>query len=404
MQTPSSSEQSGSDTDPSVNINHDQAQEQEQERPIVLILGLTGAGKTTFLNHLAETNFPVAVDDDMEACTATTQTAVAIVGGVEILLVDTPGFDDPDKSEARVLINVTEWIKNNLRGQHKVTAALYLHSIETTKMYGSNLRNFHLFANLIGGQSMKNVGLVTTHWDTVPNATALRREAQLSARPWSVYLQHGAQTYRTNNSRQSCRAIARQLLELQPTFLQIQEEMTRGKKALRDTEAGKHVIKVVEERIQDEKECIAELKKRAKDLAGEEKADTEKLIAEAEAKLETYMEDLKQVEHVSTWGESAVNLVKTQGPQLALNLATIALTRRGANIALAGAQSQIGMLLKDNAALKETVAAAAARGASNMVPNSFAIGTGFGTSYWGLEKTFEVVKWAVPKIIAGLPI
>jgi energy-coupling factor transporter ATP-binding protein EcfA2 len=372
-------------------------QQKEQERPIVLILGLTGAGKTTFLNHIAGSDLPVAHDDDMNACTATTQTAIATIGDVEIQLVDTPGFDDPNKSEARVLIDVAEWIKDNLRGQRKVTAALYLHSIETTKMYGSNLRNFHLFANLVGGRSMNNVGLVTTHWDTVPRATAIRRESQLSARPWSIYLQHGARTYRAENSRESCRAIARQLLELQPTFLQIQEEMTRGRKALRDTEAGKHVIKEVEQRIQEEREYIGVLKKRLKEVDGEEEVETKKLLTEAEARLERYLSDLEQVKHVPTWGERTVNFAKSQGPQFAANMALNYVMKRGTNMALAGAQSQIETL-------EEQVATAAASSAGRVLPHSFVVGAGAGSSYWTLEKAFEIGKWAIPKIVANLPI
>ncbi|KAL9065847.1 MAG: hypothetical protein Q9161_007955 [Pseudevernia consocians] len=73
--------------------------------PIVLVIGLTGAGKTTFINHV--TGLKLAVGKGMAACTTMSTYEVGVIDGTEVAFVDTPGFDDPQKSDADILINIT---------------------------------------------------------------------------------------------------------------------------------------------------------------------------------------------------------------------------------------------------------------------------------------------------------
>jgi len=46
---------------------------------------------------------------------------------------------------------------------------------------------------------MKNVGLVSTHWDTVPSTDTEDREAYLTVKSWSVMIAAGASIYRLAN-------------------------------------------------------------------------------------------------------------------------------------------------------------------------------------------------------------
>ena len=73
--------------------------------PIVHVLGLTGAGKTTFINHV--TGSKLAVGKGMAACTTMSTYEVGVIDCTEVAFVDTTGFDDPQKSDADILIDVT---------------------------------------------------------------------------------------------------------------------------------------------------------------------------------------------------------------------------------------------------------------------------------------------------------
>ena len=229
---------------------------QKFEGPIVLVLGLTGAGKTTFINHISKS--ALAVGRGMKSCTATSEYVTVKKNGVEVAFVDTPGFDDPEKSDAQILIDVTTWIQTNLGGTEKITAALYLHSIETTKMRGSALDNVEFFQRLVGNKAMSNITLVTTHWDKTDEAIGKEREGYLASDPWNVMIQHGAGIYRLDNKYSSCYNMVERVLRAQPKFLQIQTEMAGERKRLSETDAGANLWGKLETKISVTENSIQE--------------------------------------------------------------------------------------------------------------------------------------------------
>lgn len=325
--------------------------------PIVLVLGLTGAGKTTFINHITKSNF--AVGHGMDACTTTAYHAIAKIDGVNVAFVDTPGFDDPEKSDADVLIDVTTWIDEHLGGKRQVTAALYLHSINKQKMHGSAFRNFNMFSKLIGSKSMKNVGLVSTHWDAVPTTTAEDREAFLTAKSWSLMIAAGARIYRLKNDYHSCHLMSLDLLKAQPTFIKIQMEMAKefGGKPLSRTEVGQDVYRELQERIADEQSKIKEMEEQlAKgdfEVPGM-KIELEKELEKSKKQLARYERDRERVEKVPTWTEAVLGFGKRHGPSVASFLATQAIQNYRGNAILQASQNQVAALTAELAA-KEAV-------------------------------------------------
>ncbi len=187
----------------------------------------------------------------MGACTTMSTYKVGNIDGTEVAFVDTPGFDDPKKSDADILIDVTSWIEKHLGGKTKVTAGLYIHSIMTAKMHGSAARNLSLFSKIIGTDSMSNVALVTTHWDVATDDEAIDREAYLITNAWSMMLENKARKYRLYNDVVSARDMMNDMLTAQPRFIKIQKEMAKefDGKALSRTEAGEGVCKELSERI-----------------------------------------------------------------------------------------------------------------------------------------------------------
>jgi GTP-binding protein EngB required for normal cell division len=287
--------------------------------PIVLVLGLTGAGKSTLINQLTNANLPVG--RGMEACTTTSAGSFGKIDDVEVAFVDTPGFDDPEKSDARVVIDITKWIAENLGGTQKVTAALYLHSIATKKMHGSAIRNFTMFSKLIGSNSMKNVGLVSTHWDAVDKGVAEERQAFLMARPWDLMIRSGARMYQLDNRYETCSEMVVDLLKAQPSFLKIQKEMAKEfqHKPLSRTDVGKDVSRELEERIATEQTNILqtnELLSTGTFEAPEMKEELQRSLQKSEQNLARLLADREDVKKTPTWGEAAWSLTKACGPFL----------------------------------------------------------------------------------------
>lgn len=64
------------------------------------ILGVTGAGKSTFISKC--TDKEVSIGHNLQACTQEVGVFLCKHRGVNIYLIDTPGFDDTDRSDTEV--------------------------------------------------------------------------------------------------------------------------------------------------------------------------------------------------------------------------------------------------------------------------------------------------------------
>lgn len=315
--------------------------------PIVLVLGLTGAGKTTFINQI--TNANLAVSRGMAACTTTSTHATGVIDGVEVAFVDTPGFDDPEKSDAGILIDITTWIKDHLGGQTMVTAALYLHSIQTKRLHGSASRNFLLFKTLVGSESMANVGLVSTHWDVALKDEAMDREVDLTNADWSIMLKSGARVYRLFNDAESAQQMVVDMLRSQPKFIKIQTEMARefGRKPLSETEAGKGVCNELMGRIDKEQADLHALEQflaKRDSMEPGVKEKLEKEAAELRLKLHQLQTDRKNVEKVPSWGATIWDLTKKNGLGLAMTAIQYGASGAAATAAANAATNKIAEL------------------------------------------------------------
>lgn len=64
------------------------------------VLGVTGAGKSTFISKC--TDKEVSIGHNLQACTQEVGVFLCKHRGVNVYLIDTPGFDDTDRSDTEV--------------------------------------------------------------------------------------------------------------------------------------------------------------------------------------------------------------------------------------------------------------------------------------------------------------
>lgn len=96
-----------------------------------------------------------------------------------IYLIDTPGFDDTDKSDTEVLREIAAWLADSYKNKIRLHGIIYLHRITDIRMQGSAKRNLTLFKKLCGDDALKRVVLATTMWDRVEWQVAEQREKEL---------------------------------------------------------------------------------------------------------------------------------------------------------------------------------------------------------------------------------
>ncbi|KAF8421532.1 P-loop containing nucleoside triphosphate hydrolase protein [Terfezia claveryi] len=207
---------------------------------VILVTGVTGAGKSSFIQTITgDSN--VVIGHGLHSSTQAITTYLAVIEGTHYRFLDTPGFNDTVRSEMDVLLCITSWLCDLYCANIRITGIVHVHRISDDRIQGSSFRNLRMLEALCGETCMPNVILMTTHWDKVPTALGQERESELRSGFWNQMIQKGAQTARFDGSATSGWKIAVSLKNCSPVVLAIQEQMIDQGKVLSETDAGQVV-------------------------------------------------------------------------------------------------------------------------------------------------------------------
>ncbi|KAF9533688.1 P-loop containing nucleoside triphosphate hydrolase protein [Crepidotus variabilis] len=211
---------------------------------IIAIMGPSGSGKSRIIDTLAHTNWsgPGLANVTQKIQSVKTTLKSRNGKGVQVTLVDTPGFGDTHKSDLQILEMIADWLEQNYRKGVCLTGIIYLARITDNRITGDSFRCMKMFGKLCGGaeQLAKRVAFVTTMWDKIQHNVGTGREMALRdvLRPM---LDRGARVLRSNNTRTSNQQIVLDLIDLtasQPHPVLMQEEMVDQARPLIETEAA----------------------------------------------------------------------------------------------------------------------------------------------------------------------
>lgn len=192
--------------------------------------------------------------------------------GKNLVLVDTPGFDDGERTDEDIFESLADWLKQSYNKGQRLSALLYLHRIIANREKGSNLRNLRVFKTLCGEENFDKIILGITWWDQLDPQVALAREQMLYDTPefWGDMISKGSRIQRIPHDKAQCIQLVYDLAKNQRTTLRIQDEMAKGKNALQTTAAKEmehykaiHAIKDAEEGDRKAQEISHHLKSQA---------------------------------------------------------------------------------------------------------------------------------------------
>jgi hypothetical protein len=128
---------------------------------------------------------------------------------VEHTLVDTPGFEDTNRSDTEILEMLVNWLATSYRAGQRLRGILYLYRIDETRMKGSSLRNLNMFKQLCGEDFYKYLTLGTTCWSLVDYSNGVSRETQLTNTMsfWKAMIDKGATRVRVPDSAYEARQL-----------------------------------------------------------------------------------------------------------------------------------------------------------------------------------------------------
>ncbi|KAH7154155.1 hypothetical protein DER46DRAFT_612687 [Fusarium sp. MPI-SDFR-AT-0072] len=251
---------------------------------LIAIMGMTGSGKSTFISLCTGQDVPVG--HELQACTQhVTAYQCKWSDTSDIYLLDTPGFDDTNRSDTEVLKEIALCLTKTYEDNIKLSGILYLHRITDRRMGGSAKKNLMMFRKLCGKDSLKNVILVTTMWEDEYAATGEKREQELIATGgfWGALVEEGAQINRHNNTRSSAMSLLRTIAKNNRVTISIQKEMVSEHKDLNETEAGIGLnsdILLAEQRVMKEMSEALEMERQARKDQDERSAEEQRQYRE----------------------------------------------------------------------------------------------------------------------------
>ncbi|KAG8731937.1 hypothetical protein FRC11_001479 [Ceratobasidium sp. 423] len=213
---------------------------------LIALFGATGTGKTTVSAAQIQFHFiageDLEVGNELESCThEVTPTRVFQIDGQDIILVDTPGFDDTELSDTDILKRITAFLTSTYQEGYKLTGVIYLHRISDIRVGGVSRRTFQIFRGLCGQETLSNVLIVTNMWSNPPTTKEVRNEKQLreNSKFFQPAIAAGARMVRRpyKNS-ESAHDIIRMLLDKPPVAMKIQRQIVDEGEGFYTTDAA----------------------------------------------------------------------------------------------------------------------------------------------------------------------
>ncbi|RXW14329.1 hypothetical protein EST38_g11526 [Candolleomyces aberdarensis] len=204
---------------------------------------MTGSGKSTFINLATQSPNKLRVGHSVQSCTEDVERADPFdLDGRRIVLFDTPGFDDTNKTETETLRIIAFELEKQYRKGQTLHGIIYVHRISDLRVGGLAKTNFGVFRKLCGDPSLRNVVIMTNMWSRLESEIeGRRRAAELASLDdfFKPAIAKGAvMMHHTKDTVQSTRAVIRQILKNHPIALNIQKEIVDEHKDIDKTGAG----------------------------------------------------------------------------------------------------------------------------------------------------------------------
>ncbi|PVF99835.1 hypothetical protein CPB86DRAFT_796216 [Serendipita vermifera] len=262
---------------------------------IVLVVGLTGAGKSTFIS-LATNRGDKPIGHDLKSHTkdiALTR-AVNPFNGQSVIFVDTPGFNDTTRLDDEIFGIIVDFINKDSRVN--LDTILWLHRISDNRANDMSPKYLEDILKTCNGRKMPHLILATTMWDEVNIQRGEEREKQLEMEIWKNMTEKGCKIHRFAKTHESAWEILRNVNAISRADILLSVEMTLKHRELKETEAGRTLNKQLQRLIKEQKE----MKRSLKGMAGKHvdravKEELAKRMEEVEKKMASIAEQMNDL-------------------------------------------------------------------------------------------------------------
>src|SRR5271154_915242 len=89
--------------------------------------------------------------------TSEVRSYTTILNDKNVILVDTPGFDDTFEADEEIVERIAEWLSMTYQSKRFLNGILYMHRIDVPRLAGSSSRSLRMLKEICGRDAYKNI-------------------------------------------------------------------------------------------------------------------------------------------------------------------------------------------------------------------------------------------------------
>ncbi|MCJ1314184.1 hypothetical protein MMC25_007864 [Agyrium rufum] len=255
----------------------------------VAIMGVTGAGKSSFIRTITQRD-DIVIGKGLQSETVDAASYLFSCEGINYALIDTPGFNDTKRSDQEVLAAIMKYLSEEYEMGQLLSGIIYLHPISCPRVQGSMMNQIRVLKELCGSEAFDNVLLGTTFWEEVELAKAEAREEELFSTDCFLgdMKDFGAKPTRVYQDREHCIELIQSFAVKERKALKIQRDLAKPGARLESTSAAE-ILSGELIALQLEQDRELDLIREEADRAEEERI---RVVREREARLQREQEEV----------------------------------------------------------------------------------------------------------------